>query len=44
MCGGVVQEIKADLGLGRVVLLDHRQGWQSLYGHLSAVQVAGTEG
>ncbi|NLW56589.1 MAG: M23 family metallopeptidase [Firmicutes bacterium] len=37
---GVVQEIKADPGLGRVVLLDHGQGWQSLYGHLSAVQVA----
>lgn len=36
---GVVQDIKADPVLGRVILIDHGQEWQSLYGHLSTVHV-----
>ncbi|HHW13021.1 MAG TPA: M23 family metallopeptidase [Firmicutes bacterium] len=36
---GTVGAIKTDPALGTVVVLDHGQGWQSLYGQLTGIQV-----
>ncbi len=36
---GVVCSVERDVGLGRVVKLDHKYGYQTVYGHLSQIAV-----
>jgi murein DD-endopeptidase MepM/ murein hydrolase activator NlpD len=38
--GGVVREIGQDSAYGLYVLIQHPQGYQSMYGHLSRILVA----
>ncbi|HHT05261.1 MAG TPA: peptidoglycan DD-metalloendopeptidase family protein [Hydrogenispora sp.] len=37
---GTVGVIKTDAALGTIVVIDHGNDWQSLYGHLTGIQVA----
>jgi hypothetical protein len=38
--GVVVYSGWSDLGYGNMIMIDHGNGWQSLYGHLSAINVS----